>query len=118
ADVKETIEFCYSNGAKAVCKADCISDRQTDVWIEGDEGKILIDSVTCPCHIEVYDKNGQVVKTIDCAPKFGGFEYELWSCKRAIDSGKTECHEWTHNDSIETSKIVEKVLNYANNIRE
>ena len=72
--------------------------------------------VTCPQSIRVIDDNGKQIRHIDCAPALGGFEFELLTCKKALQEGKIECAEWTHAESIAVGEIVDKVLELAKNI--
>ena len=84
----------------------------------GTKGKIVLDMVNCPNFIKVYRKcallqQGVLKKVIFCKPKFGGFEFELEEAKKAIEQGKTECEQWTHQNTLEMAKIVDKVLGEA-----
>ena len=114
ADVKEQVEFVYDGGVKAVCKIDCISHHPQNVIIKGSKGKMVVNTVGCPETITIIDKKGNE-KIINCAPPLGGFEYQVLACKKALESGKIECEEWTHKNSIVLSSIVDHVLNIATN---
>ena len=110
ADLKETIEFTYADGVKAICKADTTFSGKGSVTVWGEKGKIVVDSVNCPSVIRVYDNTERLVENIECAPPLGGFEYQILASKEAIQKNKTECEEWTHANSIAVIEIVEKIL--------
>ena len=112
-DLKETIEFEYGNGVKALCVVDTTISYSSMVEIYGEKGKISIHNVNCPVKIEVFNNNGQVVRRIDCAPALGGFEYQVLACKKAIENGTIECAEWTHKNSIAVSEVVDETLKIA-----
>jgi len=110
-DKYEVIEFNYDNNVKGIAKVDgrCITSLL--VKIKGDKGYIITDMVNCPNFIMVFNKFGLLKKFINCKPKFGGFEFELEACKKAIENGRIECNEWSHKDSIAMAKIEEELLN-------
>ncbi len=110
-DIKEVLTFNYENGVKGICDVDGTSKLSLKVTIYGEKGRISIDMVNCPNIICVYNKIGLLTKIIYCRPKYGGLEYERIAAKKAIQDKKYETTEWSHNDSIAMSKIVEDIFN-------
>ena len=110
-DIKEDLTFNYKNGAKGICKVDGTSKLSLTVKIEGDKGKMNIDMVNCPNLITTKNKYGILTSCKWTKPKYGGFEYELIASKKAIQEGKLECEEWTHQNSIAFAKIIEDLFN-------
>lgn len=111
-DMKAHVEFIYKDGVKALCKIDCISNHPKNVVIRGTQGKMVIHAVDCPQTISITTrKNGEEI--INCAPPLGGFEYQILACKKALEEGRVECSEWTHQNSIDLSYIVDKAINVA-----
>ncbi|MCR5699227.1 MAG: Gfo/Idh/MocA family oxidoreductase [Treponemataceae bacterium] len=109
-DVKEELTFTYKNGVQAHCHVDGTSIISLFVTIYGSKGKIVMDMVNCPNYIKVYGKRGLLKKFIFCRPKFGGFEFELEESRKAIQEGKLECSQWTHENTLAMAKVVDKVL--------
>lgn len=109
-DKYEVIEFNYNN-VKGIAKVDGRFLISLLVKIKGDKGYIITDTTNCPNFIMVFNKYGILKKFINCRPKFGGFEFELEACKKAIQNGLLECEEWTHQNSIEMAKIEDDLLN-------
>lgn len=109
-DKYEVVEFDYNN-VKGTANVDGRLLISTLVKIKGDKGFIITDMVNCPNYILVFNKFGFLKKFINCRPKFGGFEFELKACKKAIQNGLIECEEWTHRNSIEMAKIEDALLN-------
>ena len=110
-DIKETITFNYENDVKGTCFVDGSSNISMVVKIIGDNGSIFIDIVNCPNIIVLKSKCGFVKHIYFTKPKYGGFEYELIACKKAIQDKKIEAKDWTHNNTIAFAKIVEEILN-------
>ena len=110
--MKAQVEFLYKDGIRAICKIDCISNHPKDVIIRGTKGKMVINAVDCPQTISIITRrNGEEI--INCAPPLGGFEYQILACKKALEDGRVECEEWTHQNSIDLSYIVDKAINVA-----
>ena len=110
-DIKETITFNYENGIKGTCFVDGSSNISMVVNIIGDNGSIFIDVVNCPNIIVLKSKCGFIKRIYFTKPKYGGFEYELIACKKAIQDKKIEVKNWTHDNTIAFAKIVEEILN-------
>ena len=110
-DIKEILTFNYKNGTKGICNVDGTTGRSLEIVINGDKGKMVIDSVNCPTLIEVFNKENVKISSIDVTPKYGGFEFELLASKKAIENGMLECEEWSHNNSIQFAKIIDEIFN-------
>ena len=110
-DIKEELVFNYENGAKGICKVDGTTKLTLTVNIKGDKGTMHIDMVNCPNLIFTTNKCGIINSLKWTKPKYGGFEYELYAAKKAIEEGKYECSEWTHENSIAMAKIIEDIFN-------
>ena len=72
---------------------------------------MYIDSVNCPCIVKTFNTNNEMTSYKDLTPEYGGFEYELISSKKAIENGKLECEDWTHNNSIQFAQIIDDISN-------
>jgi len=110
-DIKEDLTFNYKNGVKGICKVDGTTKLTLTVKIQGDKGTMNIDMVNCPNVITTFNKCKIVTSCKITKPKYGGFEYELIACKKALEDGKLECNEWTHQNSIAFAKIIEDLFN-------
>ena len=110
-DIKEELVFNYDNGAQGVCRVDGTTKLTLTVKIIGDNGSMHIDMVNCPNLITTFNKFGLINSIKITKPKYGGFEYELYACKKAIQDGRIECPEWTHENSIKTAKIIDDIFN-------
>ncbi|MBE5762797.1 MAG: Gfo/Idh/MocA family oxidoreductase [Clostridiales bacterium] len=110
-DIKEDLTFNYKNGVKGICKVDGTTKLTLTVKIQGDKGTMNIDMVNCPNVITTFNKCKILTSCKITKPKYGGFEYELIACKKALEDGKLECNEWTHQNSIAFAKIIEDLFN-------
>ena len=116
-DIKEQLSFKYKNGAVGTCKVDGTSKLSLTVKIQGDKGTMNIDMVNCPNIITTFNKCGIMTSCKFTKPKYGGFEYELYACKKALQEGKIECEEWSHKKSIAAAKIIDDIFNSENALK-
>lgn len=110
-DVDDEIEFTYANNVKAIAICCATRNEKSNVLIYGTSGYIEIDRVSNPSFIKIFDLNNNLIKEIDTALQYGGFECEILETKAAILNNKYECDSWTHENSIIVSKIVDLLIN-------
>ena len=70
----------------------------------GDEGFIEVENINNPRQIRVYapDRdNPQLLASYDAPEQISGYEYEVLSCKKAIEEGRIECPEMPHSETIQ-----------------
>lgn len=108
-DGQENITLHYSDGKMAALTASAygVSDRRGMIY--GDEGVLEVENINNPQSITIYDKDSQVVKKIVCPPQVTGYEYEVLSCLDAIESGKTECPEMPHRETVDMLKMMDRI---------
>ena len=110
-DILEKLTFNYENGAKGICNVDGTKKLTLTVKIEGDNSSMHIDMVNCPNLITTFNKYHILNSIKWMGPKYGGFEYELLACKKALDNNENECKEWTHANSIAAAKNIDDIFN-------
>lgn len=108
-DEYEVVEMTYGN-IKAISIADASVDGDCDIRIFGSKGKIIIDKVTGAKSVSIFDLDGNLIRVIDCECPLGGFEYELIASRKAIEDNKLETAQWTHENSIQLARIIDKIV--------
>lgn len=105
-DMHECISLTYADGKMANLQSGalCLNDRQG--IISGTEGYIRVNNVNCPELIEVY-RNYELVATYKKPEDMvTGYEYQVFECKRCIESGLLESPMMPH---AETLSIMEQM---------
>ena len=78
--------------------------------IYGTEGYIVVEGITNPEEIQVYD-NSHTLKTIYDIPKQKtGYEYELLSSMQAIQNGAIETPEMPHSETLKIMKMIDTIV--------
>ena len=99
-DAQESITLQFKDGKMAVIAASMYAQGDTSVMFCGENGRIHLENIFNPESLTIYNRSGEMVEKIERPEQLTGYEYEVRSCLNAIESGKTECSEMMHKDSI------------------
>ena len=59
--------------------------------------------------ISAYDLDRKLIKQYEIPEQITGFEYEVESCRRALENGETECKEMPLSDSIAVMEMMDRI---------
>ena len=99
-DMHESISLSFADGKMANLQSGalCLNDRQG--IINGTEGYIRVDNINCPEVVEVYRNYELVARYEKPADMINGYEYQVFECKRCIDSGLLESPLMPHKETL------------------
>lgn len=108
-DKQDAITILYRDGRMAVlnCGISAISDRQGILY--GRKGFIVVENINNFASITIYSDKRELVQRIPAPAQITGYEYEVESCRRAIEAGKIECPEMPHAETIEILRQMDTV---------
>ena len=107
-DRSESMTLYYPGGAVAQLTAGtaCRSDRHC--LIAGTKGYITVDNVNCPREIKLHlEADNYAPRDVPVPPMLTGYEYQVRACMKALDEGRIECPEMTHETSIRMMEIMD-----------
>ncbi len=108
-DRGENITLHYRDGKTAMLYAvcDCATDRRCVVY--GDRGRLVVDNVNNPQTITLYpDAITDVPSRVIPVPQqITGYEYQVYSCIRALEKGELECLEMPHAETIRMMQVMD-----------
>lgn len=106
-DAADNITIVFKGGKMAVmhCNMRAILNRCGSIY--GTEGYIEVQNFSNPKMITIYNKSYELVKEYGVPEQITGYEYEVLSCKKAIEEGRTECPEIPHAETVEVMKILD-----------
>ncbi|MDD3334019.1 MAG: Gfo/Idh/MocA family oxidoreductase [Eubacteriales bacterium] len=112
-DLQESITLRYRDGRMASINAsvNCMGDRRGVVF--GELGYLEVDAVNNATRVTVCTDSNQPdrARVIEVPKQITGYEYEVLSCIRAIEAGRTECPEMPHSETI-------RMLEWMDELRE
>ncbi|MBO4901364.1 MAG: Gfo/Idh/MocA family oxidoreductase [Lachnospiraceae bacterium] len=102
-DGQDTVMLEYSNGKMASMFTTMFALTDRRGLICGDKGFITVQNINNPEKITVYAPDRErysVLEEIVVPKQITGYEYEVLSCKKAIEEGKIECEEMPHAETL------------------
>lgn len=99
----------YKNGTMADLNGGMCSYSDGRAVVYGTKGFIEIEGVNCLNAIKVFDCNWNLIKRFDKELQITGYEYEVKACIKAINSGKVQCSDMTHKQTLKMMKIMDEI---------
>ena len=102
----------YRSGAMATMFTTMYALTDRRGLITGEKGYIVVENINNPQKIIVYepDRNTpRVRREITVPAKITGYEYEVLACREAIESGKKECEEMPHDETVEIMRQMDAI---------
>lgn len=112
-DRRETIILHYRDGKTAELAAAfyCATDRRCVVY--GTKGCLTVDNVNNPQVIKLYSDptSDTPTQVIPVPEQITGYEYQVYSCIRALEAGALECPEMPHAETIRIMEVMDQLRN-------
>lgn len=99
-DASETVTFTYNNGTMARVKAAFLNGNRNVAILVGDKGTLEFGPINVPQYAKIYNPDGTLRREWTPEILVNGYEYELLSCKKAIEAGLTEAPELPLSESL------------------
>ncbi|QQO08619.1 Gfo/Idh/MocA family protein [Breznakiella homolactica] len=107
-DAMENISLMYRDGRMASLHSTMVSVSDRRGLIFGEKGYIEVTNINNPARIAVYLYDGTdytLAESHDMPPQITGFEYQVESCRKALESGWLECPEMPHSEIITVMEL-------------
>ena len=108
-DLQNSITLTWKNGRMALLHSnmEALTDRRG--IIHGDQGFLVVENINNCEAISAYDLDRKLIKQYEIPEQITGFEYEVESCRRALENGETECKEMPLSDSIAVMEMMDRI---------
>lgn len=108
-DWMNSITLSFADGKMAVLHSDMLAQTDRQGVISGDQGYLEVQNINNCEEIRVYDLNRKMTACYQVPEQINGYEYEVLSCKKAIEEGKYECPEMPHSETLRVMKILDHI---------
>lgn len=111
-DGQDSVTLTYADGRMATMFTTMHTMTDRRGLICGTNGFICVENINNPQRIDVYDADGltcSLRESIEVPPQISGYEYELISCKRAIEKGCIECPEMPHDETLAIMRLLDQI---------
>ena len=111
-DGQDTVMLEYSDGTMASMFTTMYALTDRRGLIAGTEGFITVQNINNPQRITVYEPDRtsyRIRKDIEVPEQITGYEYEVLSCKKALEEGRIECEEMPHSETLTIMKQMDEI---------
>ena len=111
-DGQDSVTLTYADGRMATMFTTMHTMTDRRGLICGTNGFICVENINNPQRIDVYDADGltcSLRESIEVPPQISGYEYELISCKHAIEKGCIECPEMPHDETLAIMRLLDRI---------
>lgn len=108
-DAQEFVNLVYTNGAVAGLYATMLSNTDKQGIIYGTDGYIVVEDINNYSKYSVYNKQRELIETVERPEQISGLEYEVQACIHAIQRQRLECPQMTHSDTLFLMRILDTV---------
>ena len=111
-DGQDSVMIEYESGQMASLFSTMYAMTDREGQILGTKGFVTVGNINNPQVIRVYASDGltrELTREIAVPEQISGYEYELLSCKRAIETGALECPEMPHAETLELMRQLDEI---------
>ena len=108
-DWMNSITLSFDDGKMAVLHSDMLAQTDRQGVTSGDQGYLEVQNINNCEEIRVFDLNRQMAACYQVPKQINGYEYEVLSCKKAIEEGKSECPEMPHSETLRVMRILDHI---------
>ena len=111
-DGQDNVMIEYESGQMASLFSTMYAMTDREGQILGTKGFVTVENINNPQVIRVYASDGltrELTREIAVPEQITGYEYELLSCKRAIEAGALECPEMPHAETLELMHQMDEI---------
>ena len=111
-DGQDSVMIEYESGQMASLFSTMYAMTDREGQILGTKGFITVENINNPQVIRVYASDGltrELTREVAVPEQITGYEYELLSCKRAIEAGALECPEMPHAETLELMRQMDEI---------
>lgn len=108
-DWMHTITLSFEDGKMAALYSNMLALTDRQGVINGNKGYIEVQNINNCEEIRVFDLERRLVARYEVPKQINGYEYEVISCVKAIEEGKTECPEMPHSETLRVMHLLDEI---------
>lgn len=108
-DWVNSMTLIFEDGKMAVLHSDMLAQTDRQGVISGDKGYLEVQNINNCEEIRVYDLQRRLTMRHQVPRQINGYEYEVLSCIKAIEAGRTECEEMPHSEILRVMELMDQI---------
>lgn len=108
-DWVNSVTLTFEEEKMAVLHSDMLAQTDRQGVISGDKGYLEVQNINNCEEIRVFGLDRKMTARYQVPEQINGYEYEVLSCIRAIEAGKTECEEMPHSEILRVMELLDRI---------
>lgn len=108
-DWMNSITLSFADGKMAVLHSDMLAQTDRQGVISGDKGYLEVQNINNCEEIRVFNLERKMTARYQVPEQINGYEYEVLSCIKAIEEGRTECEEMPHSEILRVMELLDTI---------
>lgn len=108
-DWVNSITLTFEDGKMAVLHSNMLAQTDRLGVIYGDKGYLEIQNINNCEEIRVFSPDRTLEASYQVPEQISGYEYEVLSCIKALEEGKTQCEEMPHAEILRVMSIMDEI---------
>lgn len=108
-DAQDTIVLTYPDGKIATLFTTLYAATEQYGILYGTKGYLIAHNINNIDKIELYTPERKLLRTVEVPAQITGYEYEVRSCKKALEEGRLECPEMPHAETIKMMEWMDQL---------
>lgn len=108
-DWTNSITLTFDSGEMAVLHSTMLAFTNSCGVIMGEKGYLEVHNINNCEEIRVYSPDRRLLACHKVPEQINGYEYEVLSCIKAIEEGKTECAEMPHSETLRVMELMDDI---------
>lgn len=108
-DWMNSITLSFADGKMAVLHSDMLAQTDRQGVISGDKGYLEVQNINNCEEIRVFNLERKMTARYQAPEQINGYEYEVLSCIKAIEEGRTECEEMPHSEILRVMELLDTI---------
>lgn len=108
-DWLNSVTLTFEDGKMAVLHSSMLTATDRLGVVYGDKGYIEVQNINNCEEIRVFNLEHQITASYKVPKQINGYEYEVFSCMKAINERKVECEEMPHNETLRVMRLLDSI---------
>lgn len=108
-DWMNSITLTFEDGKMAVLHSNMLAQTDREGVVNGTKGYLEIQNINNCEEIRIYDLDRKQIACHKVPEQINGYEYEVIACRNAIESGRLECTEMPHSETLRVMRLMDQI---------
>lgn len=108
-DAQSAATFVFEDGCMASMFTSMLGGTEQAGIVYGDKGYLIAWNINNVDKIQIFDNNRKLIREMTVPEQITGFEYEVRAAMDAVRTGKIECPQMPHSETLYMMKLMDRM---------